>query len=228
MALSRKQRLTIVGIIIGGTALGIAYFFWGRYITMPWLQERSNVIKAWADRHYLLAVFWYMLANFALVLACIPAVPVMALLAGYLFGAFYGSIYATISATLGATASYMLFKYAMFDIIQERYGKRLGYLRRRLEKYGGSYLLVMHFLTVIPYCLINMVAVLGNVSWHTFFWTTVVGSAPLFIIYSLAGRKLSEIASMRDVLTWQSMMLFGVLILLALLPMVVKKWQERS
>lgn len=227
MKQGHKNKLVILGLVLLGIALVVLYPLFSKYVTIAWLQERSQALKLWTASHYWLAVFWYMLANIALVLSCIPAIPATALLGGSLFGPVWGAIYATFSSTVGATASYLLFKYAMFDLMHARYGQRLNYLRLKLHEYGPSYLLVMHFMTVIPYCIINMVAVMANISWWVFFWTTIIGSAPLFIIYAAAGRHLSTISSMSDVFTWQSVVMLGILILLALLPMMIKKRQGK-
>lgn len=209
-------------------ALAVLYFFFGEYLSIAWLQGRSLVIKGWADTHYILAVLWYLLANIALVLGCIPAIPFMALLGGYLFGPVLGTLYVTLSSTLGATASYVVFKYALYDVVHEHYSNRLEHIREKLHHYGPSYLLVLHFMAVIPYCFINMVAVMAEISWGIFFWTTIVGSAPIFAIYAVAGKQLGTIRSINEVFSWQSIGLLFILVILALVPIVAKNIRRKK
>ena len=96
-------------------------------------------------------------------------------------------------------------------------------MRNNVQKFGVSYLLMLQFLTLVPYFIINTVAAVAHVPVLTFVWTTAVGALPLLFVYSFAGRQLGAIQSMRDIVTLPMLLAFVLLAFIAILPMIIRK-----
>ena len=92
-----------------------------------------------------------------------------------------------------------------------------------MKKGGASYLLVLQFLGVVPFFVINAVAILADLPLRTMIWTTALGTLPFLVIYVVAGSRLRTITSMQDLISWQTLGLLLIFALLALVPLIIKR-----
>ncbi|MFI5333518.1 MAG: VTT domain-containing protein, partial [Candidatus Babeliales bacterium] len=97
----------------------------------------------------------------------------------------------------------------------------------KIHVYGYNYIIILHYLTVIPLFVINMCAALTPISLGHFVWITLLGSAPLYIVYALAGRELATISCVQDIFSAQIILACALLIVVALIPMLIKRYQAR-
>ncbi len=198
----------------------------GKYVTLERFKEHSHYLKQLVTQHYLQAVLIY-LVIYAVIIACsLPAVPLLTIAGGFLFGAIPGAIYANIGATVGATIAFLLFRYFFRRFARDRYGARLERFKQQITKYGATYLLILHFITIFPYFVINTLAALTDISIWTFIWTTIVGFIPLSFVYTFAGEQLGCIKSIRDVFSPSMAVAFILLVLLSLLPIIIKRFKR--
>ena len=162
----------------------------------------------------------------ALIAATLPVVGPLTMLAIYLFGFMPGFIVALFGAACGSTLSFLIIRYALGSLIRKRYKVRLERFNEKIKVYGHSYLLTLQILSVIPYVVINTLAALTDVSVFTSFWTTLVGSMPLIFMYALAGRQLGTLNSVYDIFSPQIFLILGLLALIALLPIIVRRFKK--
>jgi uncharacterized membrane protein YdjX (TVP38/TMEM64 family) len=108
------------------------------------------------------------------------------------------------------------------------YGKRFDKFQERVKKDGASYLLTLHFLSILPYFMINLIAALADMPYITVFWVTLLGSVPLIVVYSLAAHELATICSARDIFSPGVIIALILLALCALLPMLIKRIKKDS
>lgn len=219
-----KKLVAVMLIIIG------AFIFWyfniSQYLTLTALQQESAYLKDLVDQYSFLSALVFVLA-YAIVIACgLPAAAPFTILGGFLFGVFVGFLYALIGATLGSVVYFLLIRYALTNMVRASYVAQLNRFNERVKKYGYSYLLTLHWLSVVPYFVINTLAALADVPLLTFVWTTLFGSSPLLFVYAFAGRELNVISSVRDILRPDVIILLVLLALLALLPMVIRKFRK--
>lgn len=203
----------------------LVYSWLSKYVTLDQIKAHSMAFKAFVDVHYALAVLIYA-GIYALVIAIgIPGVAPLSLLGGFLFGVLLGTFYGALGATIGSLVAFCIVRYVLRGFVRRRYGRQLSRFNVQMEKYGANYLLMVHYASVIPFFFINSLAALSGVSFWTFIWTTVLGFIPLAMIYSYAGRELGTIESIKDILSPPLMAVFGLLILLAFLPIVIKHFK---
>jgi len=213
--------LAIVGLIVLLRLLGLT-----KYFSLAYLQESSHYFKEFLEEHYWSSATGY-IGSYALLIAVgFPSVAPLTLLGGFLFGALPGALYAVLGGTIGSIITFVLIRYLFGPILQKKYKERLEIFNKQVHEHGSSYLLMLHFLSVVPYVVINSLAALTNISFWTFFWTTIFGSIPLSLIYSFAGLQLSTVKSVRDIFSPTLIILLFLLILLALLPIVIKRYRK--
>jgi len=162
------------------------------------------------------------------VVLSLPLVAAMTVTGGALFGTIHGTLFVNIGATLGAVVSFYIYKYFLGDVIEYMYPAQLTSFNRAMEKYGALFLLVIHFVTVIPFFLINALAGICNAPLFTFIWTTSLGIIPASFVFAFAGSQLSTINSIKDVLSLNVILAFILLIILAMLPTVYVYFTKTS
>jgi len=207
-----------------------AFLFWyfniAQYLTLIALQRESAYLKELVGHNYFLSALVFVLA-YASVIACgLPAAAPFTILGGFLFGVFAGFLYALLGATLGSIIYFLLIRYVLTNMVRESYVAQLNRFNERVKKYGYSYLLTLHWLSVVPYFVVNTLAALADVPLLTLIWTTLVGSSPLLFVYAFAGRELNVISSVRDILRPDVIIMLVLLALLALLPMIIRKFRK--
>lgn len=222
MKFSSKKILVVVLISI---IFIIIFYFMGlsEYFTLQALQENNRYLKQFVQSHYLLSVLLY-ISTYSLLLACgLPVVIPLALIGGFLYGVFLGLFYAQISCLLGSLISFLVLRFIIVHWIRDWHNQRLEQFNNQIQKYGYSYLLMLHFLSVVPLFVINLLAAMAKVPLKTVLWVTVIGVLPFNFLCTLAGQQLSTIHSFKDIFSPTIILLLVLLALVAIAPMIIKK-----
>jgi uncharacterized membrane protein YdjX (TVP38/TMEM64 family) len=218
-------RIFLLFIILVMIAALIYCFGFGDCFSARAWQSYSDAFNELVAVNYLEAVLIYTVTYGILIAASFPIVMPLTILGGYAFGTWLGIFYSLLAATSGSIIVFALFRYVFGAAVQRRYNKQLTWFNAKVQRYGSSYLLVLHFL-LVPYSIINVLAAITPISWWTFIWTTIVGSFPILVIYAFAGTQLKNIQSTSDILSPSIIILFVVLVLFSLLPIIIK-WRRK-
>ncbi|MGH6777745.1 MAG: TVP38/TMEM64 family protein [Bradyrhizobium sp.] len=109
---------------------------------------------------------------------------------GMIFGPWLGTALTWIGAMIGAILSFALARVLgrplARRVLPERHWQRLDALPTR----PGTLLLV-RFLPIVSFNLVNYAAGILHVHWWTFSWTTAIGILPLTIAMALLGNEMT-------------------------------------
>ena len=153
----------------------------------------------------------------------IPGSFVLTLLSGAIFGVTYGTLIVTLSGTIGATVAFLMSRYLFRDAVLNRFSERFKVMDKKFRKNGKGYLFSLRLLPASPFVVINLLMGLTSIKTWTYFWVTFTGMLPGGLIYVYAGRKISEINSPNEILTWPLILLLTGL---GVLPWVVKFFSQ--
>jgi uncharacterized membrane protein YdjX (TVP38/TMEM64 family) len=215
-------------------AAGIgAFVFWllytyspiKNYFTLNYVQQQNDYYHTFLTDRYYTAVFLYMAVFICTVALSMPSSIILTLLGGSLFGVFAGVFYATLSVVIGVTLACIIYRTFFFKSFAQMYAERIVTFKKALQEYGVSYLLMLHFSAVFPYFVINSIALFAEVPLRTIMWVTVVGFLPQAFVYAFAGKKLSSIRAVGDIFSPAVIIAFMLLILLACVPILIKKYK---
>ncbi len=222
----RYKRIVILFFII---ALIVIVYFSGiqKYINLEQFKAHRGYLQEFVQVNYALSILLYIAFYIAVVALSLPIAALSTVAGGFLFGTVPGAIYANIGATIGATIAFLMVKYFIGDLIQKRYGAYLVWFNREMELYGTNYLLTIHFIAVVPFFLINLLAGLTRTSLWTFIWTTSVGIFPGAFVYAFAGKQLTTINRVRDIFSLNILLAFALLAILSLVPVLFRRLQKR-
>lgn len=214
---------TIAAIVLISVVVLIRLFGLFDWFTLSYLQQHASNLYGWVQAHYIRALIYYIIF---FITASIIAVPVTALLTiagGFLFGLIWGTLLATVSATLGGALLFFIARYLMYDWVQKQYEVPLFVFKKLLIQEGHWYLLTMQIFPFTPTPFINIIAGILPISWWTFIWTTAIGILPGSFLYVWAGQQLHTIKSVRDIMSWQMILIFLLGTLLMLLPVIWRR-----
>lgn len=218
-------RLIILGAIVLALVGIIKYS--GDYLSLEQCKVHAGNFKQMVDAHYIMAALVYVLIVTLTAAASIPIIIPIILVGGYLFSTLPGTLFSTIGTTTGSVISFLLFRYALGATIQRNYGPQLAAFTEKMNSYGPSYLLVLHYLTVVPFFIINTFAALTPITLTRFIAITILGSLPINLVYSFAGRELGTISSTRDIFSAPVIIACALLILLACMPIILKRFKSK-
>jgi uncharacterized membrane protein YdjX (TVP38/TMEM64 family) len=215
-------------LILGGTvyaALGPGGF------SIEALLRHRAAIDAFVAEHRLVAVLAYIVLYIAVVALSVPGAALLTVSGGFLFGLAVGAVAAVIGATVGATLVFLLARTALGEPLLRRAGPRALKLAQGFREDAFSYLLFLRLVPAFPFFLVNLVPAFAGVRLAPFVAATALGVIPGAFVYAFAGSGLDSVLaakSARDILTPELIGALVALALLALLPVLVKRWRARS
>ena len=221
------QKRTGIAVLLIAGILAIRFTGIDQYMSLGTIKEHAAWLQTMVQQHYGTAVFGFIMLYLICVAIGLPAAAVLTIVSGFLFGTLWGAVYSNIGATAGAIISFLMVRYIIGALVQERYARQLAWFNHEMKLHGTSYLLVVHFIAVIPFVVINFLAGLTNVTMWTFIWTTSVGIFPGALVYAFAGQQLHNIHSPRDIFSLPVICAFALLALLAMAPVIIKRVRVR-
>ncbi len=222
MKLFRNKRL-LGGLIILVVMVLLARFSGiEQYINIAWFKAQRLYLQQMVHTYYAQSVLLYIIVYICSVALSLPIAAILTIVGGFLFGTIQGALYADIGATTGAMIAFLMVRYLVGNVLQKHYSTQLARLNGQIKMHGTSYLLTIHFIAFIPFFLINILAGLTQISLWTFFWTTAMGILPGSLVYAFAGRQLTTIKSVGDIFSFNVILAFIFLAILAFIPVIIK------
>ncbi|HEY4480309.1 MAG TPA: TVP38/TMEM64 family protein [Candidatus Paceibacterota bacterium] len=182
-----KQATFLLFVLLVITSLTF-YFIFRENLSIDDLRLIIQGFGIWAPLIFMLL--------FSLGTIFIPSTPFM-LAAGILFGLKYGFLYSMIAGLLSAIAvfsiSRKLGKEWAENILQKNYMKKFEEYNKRLEK-GATYdLIILRFLPIMPFNMLNIMMGISRISARDYVLGTIIGLIPSNIITVYAGTIVAKI-----------------------------------
>lgn len=192
-----KTNITrLIPILIIVCAAVAGYFFLKDYLSFDALRENREVLIAFRDANYLLAVFVFIAIYVVVVAFSLPGAAIMTLAGGFLFATFPGVFFVVTGATLGAIC--------IFQAARWGFGERLG---AKLENSDGvvktikdgidenqwSMLFLIRLIPAVPFFVANLVPSFLEVPLRRFAISTFIGILPGSLVFTSVGAGLSGV-----------------------------------
>ena len=184
------------------------------------IKQLYGDLQLFIDEKFL---FYYILFFFAYIIVTALALPISllkTLLAGALFGLLPGVILTSFASTIGSTLCFLLSRYLFKDLIQEKYKKYLSKVNQGIKEEGLLYLFFLRLSPIFPFFIINLTFGLTNMKWTNFYWISQLGMLPATILFVNAGKQLSQINNLEDILTMKVIISLSAI---GLLPIITKR-----
>ncbi|OQW30071.1 MAG: dihydrolipoamide dehydrogenase [Nitrospira sp. SG-bin1] len=219
-------KILIAGIL--AIALGAFFYFdLGQFLSLNALKENRDSLLTFADEHFAFAVGLFIVAYVVVAGLSLPGAVILTLAGGFLFGGILATVFINIGATTGATLAFLTARYLLRDTVEQKFGKWLGPFQEGFAKNAFSYLLTLRLIPLFPFFVVNLVSGLTRVSVGTYIAATAIGIVPGSFVYAYAGRQLGTINSLKEIASPNVIGAFVLLGLLALVPVVYKRFAAK-
>ena len=225
--LTQKQtKLLVFGVFC--SIIAIFFLVDGQqWLNLETLKQNSNALLNYAEQHYLFLYLACGLFYIVMTALSLPGGSVLSLALGLLFGRWMGTLLIVISATIGATLIFLLARYLIADWARERLqgNEQAVKLMDSFQADAFNYLLFLRLVPLFPFWLINLVPAFTPISSRTYIITTFIGIIPGSFVFANLGQALGQIENVDELFSIPVIMAFTLLGILALAPVLVKRYK---
>lgn len=224
---SNLGKISIAMVMV--LALG-AFFYLdlGKFLSLTALKENRDSLLAFTDANFPAAVAIFIGTYILVTGLSLPGAVILTLAGGFVFGAGWATLFINLGATTGATLAFLTARYVLRDAVEQKFGARLGPFQEGFAKNAFSYLLTLRLIPLFPFFVVNLVSGLTRVNVGTYILATAIGIIPGSFVYAYAGRQLGTINSLKEIASHNVIGAFVLLGLLALIPVVYKRFCTNS
>ena len=241
-----------LALLAGLLGLMVAFFASGGadYLSLAVLAENRQSLADFVAENFFAAIGLFVLIYAAAIALSVPGGAILTLSGGFLFGVWLGTFLVLIAATSGAVILFLIAKTALGEPLARKAGPALQTLRQGFAENAFSYLLFLRLMPVFPFWLVNLAPALLGVPLSIYVMATLIGIIPGSFAFAFLGTGLDSILVKQqqiyaeciekvqktgektdctatpnpaDLVTTEILAALGILALVALLPIVVKK-----
>jgi uncharacterized membrane protein YdjX (TVP38/TMEM64 family) len=237
---SRISFKRLLPLLIIGFVATVGFFALRDVLSFEALAENREMLNAWRDENYLLAVLTFVAVYVVVVAFSLPGATIMTLTGGFLFSTFPGTLFNITGATLGAIAIFLAAKTGLGDALHSKLQDGAGddgfmaKMEAGLHKNEISYLLLMRLVPAVPFFLANLAPAFLGVKLKNFALTTFFGIMPGAVVYTSVGAGLGDVFARGEtpnlgiIFEWQVLGPILGLSVLAALPIVIGKFTDKK
>lgn len=218
--MSKKPLKLILIISLIGMIATFFAFDLGRFLSLEYAKTQQEAFKAFYAEHPAQTIGIYLATYVLVTAASLPGAAILTLLGGAIFGLGLGTLLVSFASSTGATLAFLLARMFLRDYVQSQFKQRMQAINEGMKRDGASYLLTLRLVPAIPFFVINLCMGLTPISALRFFVISQIGMLPGTFVYVNAGTQLSQIESLRGILSPELLFSF---VLLGVFPIVVKK-----
>ena len=226
-------------IIISGFAFA---YFMGRfkYLNPQLLVENADSLQTLVSDNFLLVLLGFIALYAVLTVFMLPA-SILTVASGFLFGVYVGAPAVVIGATVGACGLFLAAKTSLQETLKGVAGPFISKMEKEYNESPFSYLFTLRLIPVFPFAVANIAPALLGAKFRDYVITTALGIIPGTVAYSLIGHGLREtlkdagtnpenvnVADLMGATFVNMLPAFGMLIAVALIPIIYKKFFKKS
>ncbi len=221
MMAAPAQRRVWIGLALLALAAVALYQYGdlGRLLTLESLKGSHGALVARYQQSPDTFIAGFFVLYVGVAALSLPGAAVLTLAAGAIFGLGTGLVLVSFASSIGATLAFLASRYLLRDLVQARFGNRLGPINDGMRRDGALYLLSLRLVPAFPFFLVNLLVGLTPIAATRFYWVSQLGMLAGTAAYVNAGTQLGRVERLADVL---SPGLLASLLLLGVFPLVAK------
>lgn len=236
----------LVLVAVGAYASGLH-----KYISLNAVAEHREFLTSSVRDSLLMAIVIYSIVYAVSTALSLPGGALLTIVGGFLFGWLLAGVVTVVSATIGAVIVFLVARSSVGDFLVKKAGPFVQKLADGFNTDAFNYLLFLRLVPVFPFWLINIAPALFNVKLRTYVITTFLGIIPGTFAISILGAGLGSVIDRQQavyntcvakngadnctfnvdagaLLTPQLLAAFAALGLVALIPVVIKRWKASA
>jgi uncharacterized membrane protein YdjX (TVP38/TMEM64 family) len=174
-------KITIILVLVGGS-------IWLLLEHAEWF-ENPALVKTEVVRWGVWGPLVYMLLYAVGPSFLVPGA-VMTIAGGLAFGTGWGSVYSLIGADVGAVVAFGAGRFLGRSFVEGIVGERFESMLHKIARNGFPIILYLRMVPVIPYNALNLLAGASPITFHDYFWASMIGMIPGTILFAFLGDAL--------------------------------------
>lgn len=216
-----KNQIALFLLLFPAAAIGALYFLdFFDYLRFENLKNEHFRLKEFYTAKPFLTIGIYFLVYIFISSFSLPFTALMTLIGGFIFGIFFGVLLSSVASVLGATFSFLISRFFLYNFVNQKLKRRFRKVFNSFNKEGPYYLFTLRLVPMVPFFLVNILMSLTNIKTRVFFVISWIAMLPGTIVYAYAGRQLSQIERLNDILSFN---ILSSLAFLGLFPLIAKK-----
>lgn len=213
-----RQKWLVLGLILALVGLYFGFDL-NHYFDLDYLKSKQAGITQFYSQHPWWSAFLYFSMYIVITAFSLPGAALLTLAAGAVFGLALGVALVSFASTIGATLAFLVARYLLRELVQQRFSARLRTINAGMEREGALYLLTLRLVPIFPFFMINLLMGLTRLRTSTYYWVSQLGMFPATVVYVNAGTQLGQIETLRGIL---SPGVIGSFVLLGVFPWVAR------
>lgn len=189
-------------------------------ISLTFLQQSHESAVAWYHAYPLLASVGYFLVYVLVTALSIPGATLITLLGAAVLPFWLAVVLVSFASTSGALLAMLFSRYLLAEWVSQRFAVQMAKVNAGIAREGAFYLFALRLMPLFPFFVVNLLAGLTRISVTRYWWVSQLGMLPATLIYLNAGRQLSQLQTLADILSGPMLLAFA---LLGLLPLVTRR-----
>ncbi len=213
------SKILLLSMVVLLTMLFIQYDI-ASFLTLDSIKTNQSMMNDYYHAKPILTISIYFMTYVLVAALSLPGAAIMTIMAGVLFGNIIGIMLASFAATIGATLAFLISRFLLRHWIQEKFSSQLNSINKGIEQEGAFYLFTLRLVPLFPFFMINLIMGLTPMKTLTFFLVSQIGMLAGTAVYVNAGTQISQLDSLKGILSPSLILSFT---LLGLLPFFSKK-----
>lgn len=223
---------------------------WHREISFETLVLRHIALDRMVAEHGASALAVFIALYVAVIALSIPGALILTVTSGLLFGTVSGALASIVGATIGAIVLFLVARTAFGEFLVKRAGPQVARLADGFREDAFNYVMFLRLVPLFPFFVVNLVAAIAGVRLAPFVAATVLGMVPASFVFAFFGAGLHSVLAAQEagyraclanrgtdcridfglssVLTPNMVLGLAGLGVLALMPVVIKRWRARQ
>ncbi len=234
-------------VLVVAAALTLLVLGWHRELSLESLVRNRSAIETFVSAHRIAALAAFVAIYVLAVALSLPGAAILTISGGLVFGTAAGAAAAIVAGTIGATVLFLVARSALGGWVVRRLGPLADRLAANFRRDAFSYILFLRLVPVFPFWIVNLVPALAGAGLVPFVAATAVGVIPATVAFACLGAGLDSIVAAQEsayraclaaahanchlafdidaALTPQFLAALAVLSLVAVLPIVIKRFK---
>ncbi len=238
-------------LIVIAALMGLVFAMgWHKYLSLESLGRNYGALSAFISENLILSLLAYTALYIVVVALSLPGALALTLAGGLLFGWQIGGPVTVVAATIGATVIFLIAKTSLGETLAAKAGPAINKLREGFQENALSYLLFLRLVPAFPFFVVNLAPALLGVPLRTYVIGTALGIIPGTMAFSFAASQLKTIIEKTNaehaacilangeaacpyvidagtLVSKEIIFAFAAIGVVALIPVIVKKWSNR-
>ena len=215
----------LINIFFVGLIFTASIYFYLSGITdlvnLSFIKNNMDSLKENIKQNFFSYFIYFFLVYIIASALAFPVVSVLSLLIGATFNFLPAILLISFASTIGAVLSFCIARTILRKFLEKKFKSIFLKVNIGLEKDGSKYLFLLRMTPVIPFFLVNLVFGLTNIKLYKFYFISQLGMLPATILYVNAGKQISNINNIYDVINYKVIISF---ILIGIFPLTFKKF----